>query len=223
MAAAPDRPLRDEEVEVWAGPVALGGHLTVPAAPGGTVIFAHGSGSSRHSPRNQFVAGVLNRSGLATLLFDLLTPGEETDREKVFDIALLGGRLLDVTRWLQAQPTPPRLPVGYFGASTGAGAALWAAADDSNEVAAIVSRGGRPDLAGPRLSGVRAPTLLIVGGLDRQVLDLNREAIRHLGGEGRLEIVEGATHLFGESGALEAAADRARQWFCDHLGPAVTA
>jgi putative phosphoribosyl transferase len=211
---------RDEEVEVWAGPMPLRGHLTVPASPSGAVVFAHGSGSSRHSPRNRFVAGGLNRSGLATLVFDLLTPGEEQDRDKVFDIALLGDRLLEVTRWLRAQPLPPGQPVGYFGASTGAGAALWAAAGSGNEIAAIVSRGGRPDLAGPRLSRVQAPTLLIVGGRDHQVLELNRQALAQMSADCRLQIVEGATHLFTEHGALEAVAEHAREWFCGHMDAA---
>lgn len=214
-----DDPLsRDEEVEVVAGPVRLGGHLTVPEAATGVVVFAHGSGSSsRHSPRNRYVADVLNESGLATLLFDLLTVAEERDRANVFDIPLLAGRLVDVTAWLGGQPDVSHLPVGYFGASTGAGAALWAAAELGADIAAVVSRGGRPDLAGSRLGDVTAATLLIVGGDDHVVLDLNRQAQARLRCENRLVIVPGATHLFEEPGTLEAAAEAAREWFTDHL------
>ena len=217
---ADDSPLRDEEVTVAAGPVRLGGHLTVPDQPSGAVVFAHGSGSSRHSPRNRYVAGVLNQAGLGTLLFDLLTPTEEHDRANVFDIELLADRLLDVNGWLRDQPEVAGLRVGCFGASTGAAAALWAAADPSAEVAAVVSRGGRPDLAGPRLRAVRAPTLLVVGGNDHVVLDLNREAQAQLRCENRLVVIPGATHLFEEPGTLQAAAEAARDWFSDHLaGP----
>ena len=178
VVSALDPPLRDEEVRVTAGPVSVAGHLTIPKHPTGIVVFAHGSGSSRHSPRNRYVAEVLNRAGLATLLFDLLTPEEEPNRANVFDIELLARRLVDVTGWLAGQPDTASLPVGYFGASTGAGAALVAAADPSVKVAAVVSRGGRPDLAGEALTKVRAPTLLIVGGYDEVVLDLNRRAGR---------------------------------------------
>jgi len=219
-ASGEDPPVRDEEVEVVAGRVRLAGHLTVPEHGVGTVVFAHGSGSSRHSPRNQFVAGVLGRAGLATLLFDLLTRDEELDRSNVFDIGLLAGRLVDVTRWLRAQPEVARLGIGYFGASTGAGAALWAAAEPGAEIGAVVSRGGRPDLAAPRLGEVRAPTLLIVGARDEVVLDLNRQAQAQLRCENRLAVVPGATHLFEEPGTLQAAADLARDWFVDHLAPA---
>ena len=217
MAPPDDRSAIDEEVEVVAGAVHLGGHLVVPEGATGVVIFAHGSGSSRHSPRNRFVADVLNRAGLATLLFDLLTRAEEADRAKVFDIALLGRRLVAVTAWLGGREEARGLAVGYFGASTGAGAALWAAAEPDAEVAAVVSRGGRPDLAGSRLPAVRAPTLLIVGGNDVVVVELNREARARLTCESRLAVVPGATHLFEEPGTLEGAAGLARDWFRGHL------
>jgi putative phosphoribosyl transferase len=183
------------------------------------VVFAHGSGSSRHSPRNRYVAAVLNQAGLGTLLFDLLTPYEEHDRANVFDIDLLARRLVDVTHWLRLQPDAADLPVGYFGASTGAAAALWAAAEPDAEIAAVVSRGGRPDLAGPRLAAVTAPTLLIVGGDDTVVLDLNRQAQARLHCENHLTVIPGATHLFEEPGTLKAAAVAACDWFTSHLAP----
>jgi putative phosphoribosyl transferase len=216
-------PALDREVEVFAGPARLTGHLTLPAEAKELVLFAHGSGSSRHSPRNQFVAEVLNHAGIGTLLFDLLTPDEERNRANVFDIALLGTRLAHVTRWLQTRPESDGLDLAYFGASTGAGAALWAAADPGIDVAAVVSRGGRPDLAGARLGDVRAPTLLIVGGRDDAVLELNRRAADQLRCEHRLSVVPGATHLFEEPGTLRAAAELARDWFTGHLasGPRV--
>ena len=191
-----------------AGPVSVAGHLTIPEHPVGIVVFAHGSGSSRHSPRNRYVAEVLNRAGLATLLFDLLTPDEERNRANVFDIELLARRLVDVTGWLASQPDTASLPVGYFGASTGAGAALAAAADPSVKVAAVVSRGGRPDLAGQALTKVRAPTLLIVGGYDDVVLDLNRRAgsvipgdVRDRGGSPGHPPLRGAGHARAGRGA----------------------
>jgi putative phosphoribosyl transferase len=215
-AAAP-RP-RDDDVSVQAGPLGLAGRLTVPAAPSGVVVFAHGSGSSRHSPRNRYAARVLNDAGIATLLFDLLSVDEEGDRANVFDVEMLGARLRDATRWVRIQPGFERLPVGYFGASTGAAAALWAAAAPDSDVAAIVSRGGRPDLAGPRLAAVRAPTLLIVGGHDPAVLALNEAARSRLRCRSRLAVVPGATHLFEEPGALEAAVAMARNWFVMTLG-----
>jgi len=218
-AGADDPPLRDEEVEVTAGPVTVAGHLRVPERPTGIVIFAHGSGSSRHSPRNRYVAEVLNAAGLATLLFDLLTPAEERNRANVFDIGLLAGRLVDVTRWVAHQPDTASLPVGYFGASTGAGAALVAAADPRAEVGAVVSRGGRPDLAGRSLAKVVAPTLLIVGGRDDVVLDLNRRAQAAIPGTCELSVVPGATHLFEEPGTLERVASLACDWFIGHLSP----
>ena len=213
-----DSPARDEEIEVLAGPLTLAGRLTVPKTAIGVVIFAHGSGSSRHSPRNQAVAASLNTVGLATLLFDLLTPEEEADRSNVFDIELLARRLLDATHWLRRQTGMIDLPVGYFGASTGAAAALWAAADPHAEITAIVSRGGRADLAGSRLPRVRAATLLIVGGRDDVVIELNRQAQMKLRCENQLVIVPGATHLFEEPGALERVAELASDWFLSHLG-----
>lgn len=215
--AADDPPLRDEEVEVAAGPVTVAGHLTIPEHPIGIVVFAHGSGSSRHSPRNRYVAAVLNQAGLATLLFDLLTPVEERNRANVFDIELLAARLVDVTGWLSSQPDTASLPVGYFGASTGAGAALVAAADPRAKVGAVVSRGGRPDLAGRSLANVVAPTLLIVGGRDEVVIELNRRARAAIPGRCELTIVPGATHLFEEPGTLEQVARLARDWFVDYL------
>lgn len=218
-ATEADPPLRDEEVQVMVGPVSVAGHLTIPEHPLGIVVFAHGSGSSRHSPRNRYVAEVLNRAGLATLLFDLLTPEEERNRANVFDIDLLARRLVDVTGWLAGQPDTAPLPVGYFGASTGAGAALAAAADPRVKVAAAVSRGGRPDLAGEALTKVRAPTLLIVGGYDEIVLDLNRRAGSVMPGTCEIVVVPRATHLFEEPGALEQVAELARDWFIDHLSP----
>lgn len=215
----------ETEVEVDAGGVRLTGDLTLPLGTEEIVMFAHGSGSSRHSPRNRLVAAALNRAGLGTLLFDLLTPAEEADRANVFDIETLAGRLADATRWLRERESAR---IGYFGASTGAAAALRAAAsfgaasagadgDSDADIAAVVSRGGRPDLAGPHLADVRAPTLLIVGGRDTLVLDLNRQAQAELRCENRLEVVPGATHLFAEPGALDEVADLARDWFTSHL------
>lgn len=195
----------------------LQGDLNVPAGSRGVVLFAHGSGSSRLSPRNRLVAERLNASRLGTLLFDLLTPAEERDRANVFDVELLAGRLLAATAWLRAQREVATSPLGYFGASTGAAAALWAAAHPGAGVAAVVSRGGRPDLAGERLSAVRTPTLLIVGGHDELVLELNRQALDRLVGERRLAVVEGATHLFEEPGTLEQVAELATEWFTAHL------
>jgi dienelactone hydrolase len=203
-----------------AGPARLAGHLSTPGGGAGMVVFAHGSGSSRRSPRNRFVADVLATAGLGTLLFDLLTAEEEQDRANVFDIGLLASRLGAVTRWVHQQPGLAGARVGYFGASTGAAAALWAAAEPGAEVAAVVSRGGRPDLAMPRLAAVRAPTLLIVGALDDVVLGLNREAQRHLRGENQLAVVPGAGHLFEEPGTLERVAGLARDWFTRYLAPA---
>jgi len=206
------RPGFDQEVVVAVGALRLPGHLTIPPGARAVVVFAHGSGSSRHSPRNVYVAEVLRDAGLGTLLFDLLTPDEERDRANVFDIALLGDRLSRAVGWLRAQPWGGAVGVGLFGASTGAAAALWAAADDDT-IAAIVSRGGRPDLAGDRLRRVRTPTLLIVGGLDATVLGLNESARAQLAGPSELVVIPGATHLFPEPGTLEAAAARARDWF----------
>jgi len=217
--SAADPPVRDEDVVVQTGGVRLVGHLTVPEVCSGLVVFAHGSGSSRHSPRNRFVAAVLNSAGLGTLLVDLLTPDEEFERRAVFDIELLADRLRAVTQWLEAQPEARGSRICYFGASTGAGAALWAAAEPGSSVAAVVSRGGRPDLAGPKLSQVRAPTLLIVGGHDEVVLELNREAQTQMKCETQLAVVPGATHLFEEPGALEEVAALAGDWLLSHLSP----
>jgi putative phosphoribosyl transferase len=208
------------EITIAAGPVRLSGQLATPGGEAGIVLFAHGSGSGRHSPRNRFVAGVLADAGLGTLLFDLLTTEEEQDQANVFDIGLLAGRLGAVTRWLHEQPGLAGARIGYFGASTGAAAALWAAAGSGEDVAAVVSRGGRPDLAMPRLAAVRAPTLLIVGELDDVVLGMNREAQEHLRCESRLVVVPGATHLFEEPGTLACAAGLARDWFTRYLAPA---
>jgi putative phosphoribosyl transferase len=207
----------DREIVIPAESRQLAGHLTIPSGARGLVVFAHGSGSGRHSPRNQAVARALNDAGLGTLLFDLLSPEEEADRANVFDIPLLAGRLGAATAWLLDQDDTRALPIGFFGASTGAGAALWAAAEPDSPVRAIVSRGGRPDLAGARLESVRAPTLLIVGGRDEAVIEMNRDAARHLTCEHRIEVVPGATHLFEEPGALEAVADLAARWFLEHL------
>lgn len=203
------------ELAIPVGSVLLPGQLVIPTDASGIVVFAHGSGSSRHSPRNRSVATELNQSGLGTLLFDLLVPEEEHDRANVFDIDLLGNRLVEVTHWLAARPDLEDRRIGYFGASTGAAAALWAAAE--TDVAAVVSRGGRPDLAGGRLGAVTAPTLLIVGSLDQDVLELNRQAQRLLTCETELAIVAGATHLFEEPGTLEQVAKLAGGWFGRYL------
>ncbi|MGN6441451.1 MAG: phosphoribosyltransferase family protein [Arthrobacter sp.] len=211
----------EQDVEIPAGRVVLHGSLYLPARCDGTVLFAHGSGSSRHSPRNRFVASVLHGAGLGTLLLDLLTPEEEVNRANVFDIGLLAHRLSSATHWLEARHDGSAGRIGYFGASTGAGAALWAAAEPGAQVEAVVSRGGRPDLAGPRLAAVKAPTLLIVGGADTQVLALNRQAMAQMqAAPTRLEIVPGATHLFEEPGTLAMAATLAADWFRQYLLPA---
>lgn len=212
-----DRMRESSEIQVPHEDLRLGADLTVPDGRTGFVVFAHGSGSSRHSPRNRLVADVLNDAGLGTLLLDLLLPAEERDRGNVFNIPMLGSRLASAVRWLRTRPEASDLPIGYFGASTGAGAALWAAAQPDAAIAAIVSRGGRPDLAGPRLELVAAPTLLIVGGADRDVLELNRIAVAHLAPPSDLSVVPGATHLFEEEGALEQVAVLARDWFLRYL------
>lgn len=196
----------------------LQGLLGVPADPAGVVVFAHGSGSGRFSPRNNYVAEGLRGAGFATLLVDLLTESEEGDRTRVFDIPLLASRLIAATRWLSGVSRLAQLPVGYFGASTGAGAALLAAASEPARIGAIVSRGGRPDLAGsPALAHVRAPTQLIVGERDLPVIELNREAMRHLRCEHEIVIVPGAHHLFEEPGALDLVIGHATRWFSNHL------
>jgi dienelactone hydrolase len=214
------------EVSILADGARLQGDLTIPDGALGMVAFAHGSGSSRHSPRNRQVAEALNRDGLATLLFDLLEPNEEQrDRrtgELRFDIELLGRRLVAAVDWLTGEPATTGLAIGCFGASTGAAAALVAAADRPAAVRAVVSRGGRPDLAGQALASVRAPTLLIVGGEDGVVLELNRDAQQALGSETVLEIVPGAGHLFEEPGALERVELLARTWFLRWLGVPAT-
>jgi putative phosphoribosyl transferase len=213
MAGVPPR-----TVTVEADGLSLPGDLAIPEPAIGLVVFAHGSGSSRRSPRNVRVAERLQAEGFGTMLFDLLTDDEAGDRGKVFDIALLAWRLEGAVGWLRGEPPAGELPLAFFGASTGAAAALVAAAHLGSGVATIVSRGGRPDLAGEALEAVTAPTLLIVGGADRQVLELNRQAQRHLRCETRLEIVPGATHLFGEPGALDRVAELATAWFTDHVG-----
>ena len=210
-------------IQISAGSVTLAGDLSVPGRAGGIVLFAHGSGSSRRSPRNRHVAWALRAGGLATLLMDLLTPEEDAVDMRTahlrFDIPLLAERLIGATDWLAREPATHQLAVGYFGASTGAAAALVAAAERPSAVGAIVSRGGRPDLAGPALERVRAPTLLIVGGNDRPVIAMNWEALAQLHVEKRLEIVPGATHLFEEPGALDVVARLAREWFERFLTP----
>jgi putative phosphoribosyl transferase len=199
------------------GQAEVAGDLVVPDPAHGVVIFAHGSGSSRHSPRNRQVARALNERGLVTLLLDLLTVEEESERANVFDVELLAGRLVAATRWARAEPQLGQLPVGYFGASTGAGAALWAAAELGEEIGAVVSRGGRPDLAARRLRDVRVPTLLIVGGHDEIVIELNRQARDLMTARCEVAVVPGATHLFEEPGALEEVARLASEWFERHL------
>lgn len=206
------------EVEIPIDGGALQGMLERPAGATGVVIFAHGAGSSRFSPRNRFVAGELRAAGVGTLLFDLLTEEEAADRANVFDIELLADRLVRATERVRSEREGKGQPVGYFGASTGAAAALVAAARLGDVVAAIVSRGGRPDLAGPALREVTAPTLLIVGGADEVVLELNREAYEELTAEKELVVVPGATHLFEEPGALERVAQLAADWFVRHFG-----
>ena len=213
----PDPPVDTEVAIELPGGGSAGGHLVLPEPAHGLVVFAHGSGSSRHSPRNMQVARALNARGFGTLLFDLLTPAEESSRANVFDIALLAERLELVTAWVDRQPALRELRLGYFGASTGAAAALAAAADLGARVSAVVSRGGRPDLAGVRLAEVSAPVLLIVGGADYVVLDLNREALAQLRCEAELSVVPRATHLFEEPGALERVATLAGDWFATHL------
>ncbi len=204
------------------GPVGLEGMLGLPDASAGIVLFAHGSGSGRFSPRNNFVARALREAGLATLLFDLLTEEEAQDRANVFDIPLLAERLSMATAWVKQEAATATLPLGYFGASTGAAATLVAAASGAWPIGAIVSRGGRPDLAGAALRNVMAPTLLIVGGADTVVLDLNRAALAELRCEKQLAVVPGATHLFEEPGALETVVDLAGNWFSSHLRRAVS-
>jgi putative phosphoribosyl transferase len=212
------------EIQIPAGRAVLSGSLTIPENATALVLFAHGSGSSRHSPRNQFVARTLNGAGLGTLLFDLLTPEEEAldihTREHRFNISLLAERLVHATSWARQEDQIRDLRIGYFGSSTGGAAALVAAAELSQDVAAVVSRGGRPDLAGDALPRVKAPTLLIIGGNDDIVIELNEMARDQLRCEVKLEIIPGATHLFEEPGALEQVAKLASDWFSLHLAAA---
>ena len=209
----------EKEVAIPVGPVKLGGFLVVPEDAKAVIAFAHGSGSSRFSPRNTYVARVLQKSGFATLLFDLLTKEEDLVYENRFNIDLLAQRLAGATAWLRSQPEVEGKPIGYFGASTGAAAALRAAAEDP-EIYAVVSRGGRPDLVLPYLPKVRAPTLLIVGGLDWVVLTLNEKAMEYLRCEKKLVVVPGASHLFEEPGKLDEVARLATEWFLKHVQPA---
>lgn len=203
--------------ELWIPPLGLAGTLNRPDGAGALVIFAHGSGSSQFSPRNIRVAEALNRRGIATLLFDLLLPQEEDDRQNVFDVALLAQRLKQAVRRVIEEPDVNSLPIGLFGASTGAAAALVAANGLGDHIGAVVSRGGRPDLAGDILPLVTVPTLLIVGGADYGVIELNQQALERLGGEKSIQIIPGATHLFEEAGALDAVIELAAGWFESHL------
>jgi putative phosphoribosyl transferase len=216
--------IQQQLVRINAGSAELEGNLSIPAGANGIVLFAHGSGSSRYSPRNRYVARALQDSGLGTLLIDLLTAAEEREDIRTgrlrFDIGLLAERVVGTSHWLAQNLTTADLRIGYFGASTGAAAALAAAAERPDKVSAVVSRGGRPDLAIPTLDRVKAPTLLIVGGLDDPVIDMNREALGYLRAEKRLEIIPGATHLFEEPGALEKVARLAQEWFTRYLGNA---
>lgn len=212
MAASPEHNIR-----ITNGRLSLEGILGLPAKPQGIILFAHGSGSGRLSPRNSFVARHLQQSGLATLLLDLLREDEADDRRKVFDIDLLADRLLMAKGWLEQETKTTGLAIGYFGASTGAGAALQAAAREPSNIQAVVSRGGRPDLAEPYLPTVTAPTLLVVGGDDEPVIQMNQAAYDLLTCQKKLIIVPGATHLFEESGTLEQVADHAGKWFLHHL------
>jgi pimeloyl-ACP methyl ester carboxylesterase len=219
--------IRNSEVQILVGQgrTPIAGCLAVPSGAHAVIVFAHGSGSSRFSPRNRFVAGILNDGGFATLLADLLTPDEEADDARTrglrFDVEMLGQRLADAAEWVAALDDLRDLPIGYFGASTGAAAALIAAARHPRRIFAIVSRGGRPDLAGAALGDVRAPTLLVVGGSDPVVLDLNRQAAKLMTTDVRLEIVPHATHLFEEAGALERVAALADRWFHNQLPESV--
>lgn len=213
--------MKKYSVEIPIGKIQLEGELVIPENSKGIVLFAHGSGSSRFSPRNQFVAQVLQKNRLATLLIDLLTFDEDKvdqiTRELRFDIDLLANRLIGITHWLLHDPKTKKLSIGYFGSSTGAAAALIAAAQEESKISAVVSRGGRPDLAGPFLPTVQAPTLLLVGGADPIVIELNQEAYKTLICPKRMQVIEGATHLFEETGALEQVADLAVNWFLNYL------
>ncbi|HET9341960.1 MAG TPA: dienelactone hydrolase family protein [Candidatus Eremiobacteraceae bacterium] len=218
----PDLSGHESNIDVDGGSGRVAAMLTIPNSPRGLIVFAHGSGSGRHSARNQAVARELNDAGFATLLADLLTPSEdELDRRTFalrFDIELLASRILDIVRWASTEQATARLRIGYFGASTGAAAVLRAAAKKPDRIFAVVSRGGRPDLAGAAIASVQAPTLFIVGGADPIILELNRHCAKQMTAEVRLEVVPRATHLFEESGALEHAADLAKRWFIAHAG-----
>lgn len=220
MSSIDDPPAADrpEVIDVEILPYGLPGCLRLPPEPRGVIVFAHGSGSSRLSPRNAYVAKALLRHGFATLLFDLLSEREAANRANVFDIGLLAERLVGACRWIGAAPDTQGLPIGLFGSSTGAAAALEAAADLGNQVFAVVSRGGRPDLAAAVLEDVKTPTLLIVGGRDYDVLGLNRAAFAMLADPKKLEVVPGATHLFSEAGTLDAVINAAADWFDIHCG-----
>jgi len=211
----------EQAIRIPVGNVEVEGNMFLPQETGCLIIFAHGSGSSRFSPRNQYVAKEFNKSSIGTLLFDLLTPGEEEEDELTgqyrFNISLLAQRLVSVTDWLQNDPQTARLKIGYFGASTGAAAALIAAAKLQRLISAVVSRGGRPDLAGQYLADVRAPTLLLVGGDDEEVIELNRQAQAQMNNENKLVVIPGATHLFEEPGKLEEVARFATDWFNRYL------
>jgi dienelactone hydrolase len=211
----------ERAVQIPAQEAVLHGDLVLPPQALGLVLFAHGSGSGRHSPRNRYVAGVLQEAGIGTLLLDLLTEREESvdqyTRHLRFDIGLLARRLVAATDWVVQQPDLAALPLGYFGASTGAAAAIMAAVERPTLIRAVVSRGGRPDLGGEAVAHLQAPTLLLVGGRDSQVIDLNQEAYDHMFGEKRLEIIPEATHLFEEPGTLERVAELAAEWFARHL------
>lgn len=217
LPTGPVEPAASPPKRVRVGPHALEADLELPSQPRGLIVFAHGSGSTRRSPRNLQVARALQAQGLGTLLFDLLTPEEAADRRNVFDIALLGERVVETLDWVERRPALAPLPLGLFGASTGAAAALVAAAARPGRVHAVVSRGGRPDLAADALPGVQAPTLLIVGGADTEVLALNRQALQRLTRDAELAVVPRATHLFEESGALEKVTALAVAWFARHL------
>ena len=212
--------MHETAVKLTQGALSLEGILCLPAQALGIVVFAHGSGSGRYSPRNNFVARYLQHGKIATLLLDLLTPDEAEDRRKIFDIDLLADRIMWTKAWLEQEISTKGLSIGYFGASTGAGAALQAAARNPSSILAVVSRGGRPDLAASYLPSVRAPTLLIVGGDDEPVIEMNRAAYRLLSCPKRLVTVPGASHLFEEPGTLEQVADHARLWFQQHVHPA---
>lgn len=209
----------NESLRIKVGDVFLEGELNMPENPSGLIIFSHGSGSSRFSPRNRLVSQFLNKNGFGTFLFDLLTQEEDQDYERRFDIELLSRRLEEVTRYLIKLPALNNIPLGYFGASTGAASALIAASKLQNKIKAVVSRGGRPDMASGYLEEVKAPTLLIVGELDFDVLNLNKKALEEIAGEKSLKIVDGATHLFEEPGTLEQVAELSLEWFIQNLKP----